>query len=530
MKKWITVLVIIVLILLVAGFALPYFMGRLVENKYSQVISTIPSSDRLRVKVASYQRKWFSSDVKLEVVVKVPIINKHAEGTGSQKLLASTLYFIVDQHIQHGPFIFAQMPNQSQFMVAQAFINSSIHLRKPALQLPNTTSTAISPAGNAATQLTQAAVTTVVKLNGDIVNDLNIPLVSYDTPQEGIIYNIKNITSHTEFTGNLRKINGQLNVGAFNFESPGFKQQMQSLVFNYDLTKTPEGLFAGEKKTQISQLSWSYKGSQYILRGIDLDLHSTAANNKANYTINVKLNAAIVDNMSYGPNSLTLAFSNVDVPTLLLINQQRQKLQSTVMDRQSLAANYSQLLLALFSKGMHINLKNLNVATSYGAVVATGDILFPSQPTATANPLAVLAGINATIGIRIPQAIVLKALVSYHTWANNREVVATQTTAAAGVAIPSTDPQQQALQQLTGWIQNGWLAADADHYVFNLSYKENRLLINNKPLNIPQAVAKPQAPVPMPNAAPGQPAQPQTVQPVLPAPAAIVLPPATHVQ
>lgn len=444
MKKWLISVLAIVIILIAILFFLPLMMGKMVENN----LMKLPSTDEFKFQVLNYHRGWFSSDALIKITLKNPNTSQlslQALQGHEQEYVALTLR----EHIVHGPIMLVRTETGAlRLMVGQAYATGGIRQAN-----------------------TSANNATLIKLNGQIDTRVNAPIITYQNPTLKIFTQVKNLLGEINISRNMSKIVGQVSIDEVNYTNPISKQQFQKTLAKYDLHKTAEELFVGDRSVQLGVFTYTNIGSNQsiIARDLSLATQSDETHAKINLRLEGKLNSVTMGDKQFGPHNFALAMTDMDAPALYALTRQvytmpgKNDLTSQIAKSLQIA-RYDQLLMALFSKGMQVHLKQFNVVTQWGKFNSNADFIFNPLSRETVNPFALLQSVDAKMHVLLPREMVMQVLTQHY---------------EQDPAI--TNPTQQAQLQIQEWTANKWLIPEGDSYNVNITYKNREAAINGEP-------------------------------------------------
>jgi uncharacterized protein YdgA (DUF945 family) len=279
---------------------------------------------------------------------------------------------------------------------------------------------------------------------------------------------IRNLNVHVKMTKDMTKMFGNINIGEVTFVNPTAKQTFLNTAATYDITKTPEGVFAGRRDIQLGSFVYTNlaDNQSVIAKNLHIASQGVETNGRINLAIQGSLDSIIVDNKQYGPHNFVLDINNMDAVALYGLTKESYNVATkndlaAQIARSLQIAKYNQLLMSLFSKGMQIDLKKLNIVTQWGNVVGNAQIVFAQQPRETLNPFALLQKAGANLNLQLPKDLVLQVMTRHYESDQSIQ-----------------NPAQQAQSQINEWINNRWLIPMDRNYKINFIYKDNAATIN----------------------------------------------------
>jgi len=454
MKKFLfSVFLLLLLAVIGALFVLPYGLGFVAQNKYTQILDMLTKSNAVQITLMDYQRGWFSSEATVKVEMPVSL---SAPGVDT---------LIVKQHIEHGPiFSLTSKTGEKHLALGQTLITTQVNSTLGAVEIVSR-----------------------IKLNGALVGAISALKLRYENPEgKHSIVEFNNLSGTFKLSADLKKFMANLQIPQMMIEADQFSQQTNQMKLTYDLKKSDSGLFLGQRTLTIDAMTWNadfIPNKALKLQGLKIDGRDEEQDHKVNSQIDAELKHLVVNNANYGPQRIVLAVNHVDVPALLALRKGVNSLHKSQVSTEERLTKYQQLLAGLLSKGLEIQVKRLEMVTPWGAPSLTANL------TVAAQPISDLAGLmnatNIVAEINVPATFLVRALEKIDVITQN-PIMADTTGAASG--IPSSNPTHTAQQRITDWINKKWLLPYGRGYKSIIIYQKQQITINAQPLNMPSAV------------------------------------------
>lgn len=457
MKKKLLISLLVLLILLAAAiFALPLGLGYLVQNRYTNMLDLLAESGNMEITLLSYQRHWYNSSAIVRVQSNKPTVLNLQEWLGQQP--TRPFVFLIVQNIEHGPILRVVSGGKTHWLFGQALIKTQTN---PSLGLIDSL--------------------TLLRLTGSLLSNVSSPELTYSTPQNDMLFNIKGFTALLNVSADLKHVQTQFNIPHLDLVTPKFQQHLTGFSGQYNLTKDGHGLFFGEKTNSIHDIIWIDTKNQFRveIEGLSVQAKSKASADTVNYKLKANLNNVVVNNTPYGEQQLELSANHIDIPTLLSLTQEFNKSQKTPGFSSDQFIRYQQLLTQLVSKGLEIQVNRLQLNTALGHPQLTAQFLWePAQttPENTPNTTSLLDNLHAQAHIILPVLFLQHAL---KTTLQNLSPVNLKLLNVT--ASQNTDQGIQAI--INDWVQKKWLTPKDNSYEINLEYKNKTLNINNQPMS-----------------------------------------------
>jgi uncharacterized protein YdgA (DUF945 family) len=454
MKKSLLSLSVLILITVIGAlFLLPYGLGFVAQNKYSQILDTFAKSNTIQLSLVNYQRGWFSSEATVKVVLP-----------GVPKLAA----LLIQQHIEHGPiFSITAANHQKRLMLGQTLISSQVK-----------------------TPFGIVDIVSWISLQGAFSGTLHIPTLYHQTAQQGHSYaaTLTGISGDFQLPADLKKIAAHLQIPKAVIKIDHFEQQIDQTDIVYQLKKSDSGLFLGQRRLAIRAVALNFPIYPFKLQlqGLKAEADGSEQNHKLQSEINIALQQVLFNNAAYGPQQLLLAINQLDVPSFLALSKELNSWKTQPELDDQAYARYQQLLVNLLSHGLQIQVKRLALVTPLGAPQLVGSITFPAQ---SANDvMTVFTAADAQFNLQIPATFLMRLLekINGAMMQHVATTMAAATTPIAAPAAPAIIPTQLAQQQVTEWVNKKWLVPKDNGYQISVLRQNRQLTINGQPLDITQ--------------------------------------------
>lgn len=488
MKKWFRNKLMLVIILIAILLALPKLLSYKVEEKYLAVANSV-STPSFQVKVLDYRRHWFCSDATLLITVNRSALQ------ANNTVLPSGWQLTVQQHIMHGPvmLVSSDMGDGKRILFGQAFVSSKILQPSIAGQL-----------------------TSLIKYDGTVISNSNIPLINYYLPQQAMQITLTGITANAELSADLTQVNGSAAIKQVVAQAKDAQLTLQNITSTANSSKQ-NGLWLGKRNMNIEHILFSMNNKpQGDIQVLSLQSNSDIKQNKMFGSVDIVVNMLNIGNLHLGPHELAISIQNLDVPSMLKIMNMPT---DSLMQGQPLSIpRYAQTFMELLAKGFNLNFNKLAISTPWGQALANGTVvLLPQSTSLQINPGNTFAPnianqVEASFNVQLPVSLVNIGLTQYYQRQLNKAVQQDQPMAASASSPEMLNPQQLAEQHIKQYLANGWLIEQDNTYKFNISYKNQQLLINNKPYVASQF----ESPVVNPNTQPVSTTTPEKVTAAIP--------------
>lgn len=440
-KKIVIVLLVLVALLLLL---LPGAVGMMAERQYrALMVQSQELTPGLRYVVEDYQRGWFRSSARYRLEIEPALLLPEEE---PQDLPPSFALFS-EADIHHGPvFLTALSAEGGQIGPGLALSLDRLSLRGP----------------EGAVTALPGHISTRLGIFSRNRSDILLHAVDGTLGREDTLLSWQGMQGKVRFDNALSDLSSDLVIGGFELSAPTWQVAMGEMHIDGRHQLTEFGFWAGAGSAEIAPLSMTAPAVGKLVLGplsaeADVRVTRTTGSGQPAVTIDLEesFEAVHVGEWLGGPLRFSIVIEDLDAAALGEISAAVQELDSPAHAEDASPAMLLDHMQALLVHGPRLMLREFHFGTPDGALLMTADFAFP--PTGPGELGALLAGLEASMNIRVPTAVVdrLKAL------------------------NPDLGPQ------LDGLLGTGLLAQDAQFLVMDAALKGGLLTINGQPMPLP---------------------------------------------
>lgn len=441
MKKFLLIICILLSLLIASAvFILPYGLGFIAQNKYTQILNAFNKSSVVQVTLLNYQRGWFNSKATVKIVLPSKSTN-----------IASQTWMTLQQEIAHGPvFSFTSSKGEKSILLGQGLITSHIESAFGTVNMVNW-----------------------IKWDGAFWGIVRAPVLHFSNIPNKQEIIISGLSGFFKLPANLKRFFANFNVPEILIKTDKLEQRIEQTHIRYNLQKSMSDLFLGERSFTARSIVWNTPLYPSKLKFEDLSIHANSAekNQRMRDEIDLSLKKIAVNNASYGPQILSLTLDQVDTPTLLTLKKELNKLHGNAYVPEQMLAKYQQLLMTLLSKGIEVQLKKFQIVTPWGNPSLVADIRLPAQPSVSGDIKSLLHASNFKAEANVPATFLIRALENFYANKSNQPDKSVMSIAAQ--------------QQVNEWVKDKWLLPKDNGYQITALYQNQSLMINGLPSNLP---------------------------------------------
>lgn len=440
-KLWITLSAIVAAVFLVV-LAIPFTMGVWVEKRYPQVIHQF-NTPHVSFELINFKRGWFHSHAEVQITF-------HSAETTLSGEAIPLAQFTITQNIQHG------------LLVRQTAADGSRHLIVARAAMQNE-----SRADNL-----NFKATTLWTMANNLNTQLNIQHLLLGNDRQRI--EITQLNGNINFTPADKQFQSQLSLGSgalyeSNPEKVGNDiidlvkvMELDNLVTRLDIHKV-EALWFGARHFEAQKIMiFPYAGEALTIGNFSADLNQNQHDGLTDFNFTNRIDSINSGQFKIGQVQVGLTLKDMNTP--LLENFAHNFMYGADFQRIKL---YS-LLVDLFTKGMTINLNQMQFTTDDGPVAVQAQITSPTTDAANSGFLHLMENLNVQASANVPKEWLKKSLVSYY---------ATKKSENPHLKI---QPDSLAQQYLDHWTSHHLLIPQDKQVTMAVNYKEGQLLINGE--------------------------------------------------
>lgn len=478
-----------------------------------------------------------------KLVAKVNDYLQEKQGTVNTDNFQVLASFTVTEKTYHGPLYFAQDANgKSHVGFGRGYLSATIDPDDSTAQwLKNNGVTSTGPywmSRNAR-----------VSLLGHIAVNGIMPGIVYANAANNSRIEIGSVTSHGEISSGLDELEGKVSINNLKITSPEGNVDVPMIRFKANNTEKEKDLWVGSNEMTIPSANVTQNNnSVFSLTDLSVKTATSFKDSLLGASLNLGAKQIVVGGTDYGPSNYTMSVNGLDEKAWTeienLLQQYNQLTQTNtlkvVLKRQSyhkgwfsstatfvvelgeegtpstqtlneLAKKTQAILLTnqivaqipdLVNNGASLEIEMKEQKTARGNIALKGKLAFPKAEEGASSQLTDLVkNANGSIFIKVPVGLA-------------QELMAQVSGSTADNALPS-DVMDEAKARLEALEKAGYLKADGESYVFDLSYDKGSLSLNGKSITAAdQGVMIPMGSAPAPATGMSAPALPAAGTPV----------------
>ncbi|MBX9586211.1 MAG: YdgA family protein [Gammaproteobacteria bacterium] len=439
---------IVVLLFAVIALGLPVVDGFWVQKKYYRLMTLVNQRTPMTVEIIDYHHGWFSSTATLQI--SATALKKN---TASESPLQNNYQFILKEKLYHGPIIYRSSNPADTFgkYLTWALALSEIKVNQPDLKL-NTLA--------------------IYHYNGNVDFRFECPSLVYPTGNLNETYNIEKLIGTFKLSKRFKHSQGKISAASVDIPLKDGHQIIKNVSYDFTLDKNAFDFWQGLRAIKIDDAILS-AGDKIQLKNIALSLIDHTKSHYLRSTLNAKIDSFKFNDADYGKQNLVFTVSNLNLESLGELGQKADLLDQENASLPSKALELTPLVLRLLSDGFNLNLSSIDLNTKWGAISGNASLDISKQEHSHTQFFSVLNSTTGKADFIFPAKLLQEMLESRY-----QSLVTTQ-------QKNETSPAALVKENIDRWILAGWLIPQGDNYQVNFVYKMNQLLLNGKPMKIP---------------------------------------------
>lgn len=430
------------IILLVTVFV-PLGMGFWVQKKYPDMLSIVANNPYMSAKIVKFNRGWFHSKAILQINIYSTLVSANGEA-------AILSQFNIQQKILHGPIIFIKSMSGSRRLV---LARAALQNQSQDENLNFRANTLWTMANGLRTQLAVKHILLSNELQRIEINQLNGKIKF--TPNNHHLQASLSLGDAAVYASNPEKVQNNLIDLIKILEGQGLRIKMDIHVIN--------NLWYGNRLfTARKIIIYPYTGTAFSADNWHAEMNQSQQNGLTNIKFVNYVDHILDKQLKIDQLKVILELSNMN--SKVLENFVQVFMAGSDLQRLKLYP----LLINLLSKGMSVDLRQLQFNTDEGLVSLQAQIFSPNTDDTEFGLMHLLENIRMKATAQMPKVWLGNNLTSYY-----------QEKQRANPNL-KIDPQLVAHHYLDYWINHHLLVLQDQQLTMGVDYSNGKLLINGE--------------------------------------------------
>ena len=444
-------------------WAVPFFTGYLVENKYKDILNVLSDFDAVTLTPLEYHRGWLSSTATSRLTLEDPGFQRLYQTLSQDKEHISPpnnkLVIKLQHEILHGPFIRETPDQDKKWRFAQARVKTRLFLTEESKELLNTMI--------GTTELLK--VETEIALKGSVDITLQGPSLTFKDTPKAPPSTWKGMIGKWKLDKDLKTITGELVVPGFDLDIHDAHVFAQDLLMKIHWTKIPEGLWTGQEvfRMQALEVLNDLIHSPVKFAGINGRAEVNQKENLVDSTFAGKVDKFELAGQKGGPFEGVFFLKNIDaaVFTLLKEFEASDRNNGSLFSEWKAVNKLIDFLPEILVNRPTFQIDKLHLVTNDGALDARFMISMGGPDIQDIrDPKAIWVSTQAE-GMLVLQKSLLKKILE-------------EKTKAEAPKLSQADVSKTALAQLKKWEDAQIFVQKDQNYILKLEIKSGKLFIN----------------------------------------------------
>ncbi|MFT3760604.1 YdgA family protein [Thauera sp.] len=438
--------------------AAAWFTGQKVQAVLDEQYAELQSHPTLKMTERSYERGVFSSTEKITFEMVMPTAAEDGTLQAGEPLRMHAI-----NHIKHGP-----LPGLST--LAAATMDSRIVLDgtpDESLKLP-------------------LEIRTVFQFDGSGRSAVSSPALEFGMPDSSgneVRFGLGELKADIAFSAGLRSYTTKGTADSFSMEDPSMRITLSGLVFDGDqrrLFDDEPWLYVGKQRATVASMDVSGKedgqldGMAFQLERMSYDIDAPAEGDYVNLKALMGTEVLRIGDTDYGPAHYDFSLTHLHGRTLVALWRKLMEISTDPAvlaaqeeDPTALLAPLAEPAMALLGYSPAFSIDRISFSSPHGKTDLSAQVRLDGlQPEDTANPMMLIAKLQAEAKLSMPQVL----LQSF----------------AGGEAEDEDEAAFAAAQfeaQLGALEAQGYLQRDGNIVKTQAAFRQGQFTVNGKPFN-----------------------------------------------
>ena len=453
----IVVVALVVIVLVGAGAAAPYWFGMQAEQAYKRSLEEVTKDGQVVITHQTYERGWLDST---------------AEATYT--LGGAPISLTATHKIHHGPIPFN---GELEFKPVLALIVSQANLNLPApMKLPPITGK------------------TIVHLEGNSETHIAMAAGNSADPASGSSITWQGLSGDSTTSADMKQMTLKVILPLLQVNSVTQKFSMAQAKIDANLQEGASGLTTGSLSYSIDKLSGESDTGTMTINGLVLATSSTETGGNLSANIDLKMQSFSNATSSYGPGQINIKIRNLDTATLVKYQNEMRALQANKLPAEQMPSMFMGKMLALVTslskKAPEMEITKINFKMQDGEITGHGKLVLDGSKTdISENPGLLLMALNGEGVLLVPKSAIrtlteldlTRQVESLKAQGKLSEKEMKKLTPQKVSEISS----RAAPKYMDRYAANMKLVPDGDNYKVEASLSQGQLLVNGEPTSGP---------------------------------------------
>ncbi len=481
MKKSISILILLVLLVLGLWGGTTYWFGVKTEERYRELLEEGSQGQYVKLRNESYNRGFMESQARTIVDFRPP----------SDVAAANPpIRLILAHDISHGPFPLRKSPD------GRWHIKPVMAIWQTTIMLSPETRDRLAGFFAQIPEMPPVQDHTVIDLDGSGEEHLVIPAFQHVLGGEDkAAVDWKGLSLQGRFSADLKALSGALSAPGLEVVAKDLALRISDLKSAFRSQEGISGLSLGDVSFDLAALEFAGKDQAnepqaLLIRSLALNTSSKASGDNIDSRLTVRADRVDVGETSYGPGVLAMELRNLDASSVVRLQEAARESQSQPPEQTAEAtqllmlARMGEILPALLKKSPELEITQLDVKTTDGDFSGQARIAFDGKKGGpTLNLVTLFNALEAQAEFKVGDRLlrrVASGILKERTIAESRE----QQRAVPGTKELDAIAAAAVDEQLKTLMAQNILVRENGNYRAAAGYKAGQIVLNGRPLSL----------------------------------------------
>lgn len=375
----------------------PLVIGIYFKHYYYKLADLYGADSGIHFTINQYKKGWFSSDATVTLQVTEPHYVKMLEFLEVKNIPKK---YIINQHIQHGPFFYSALKGISS-RFGFAAIHNQLQITKETKQFLEILG--INP------ELLQIG-NDLVTFGGNYFKHVDLSL-NFLFPGSEIHLKLKHLVADMWTWPFQKHLTGKLSIEDLIVEDQYNSVSIPKLTFQFDQDNDTGSFWMGKQALHVPEIVWFESGKKSVsisdvnFKGFFEEISGVLVGNRQ-----IDIHRMQFNNYEIGPLHLQVSIDKLNKKAIAdMFSAYQQILQRGELYQYQLQQKMYMMLPSVIEPGSTIKLDAFNVTTPEGKLHMNGKIVWNLESTLLPEDLSeLLRAANANLDLRISKELIDK--------------------------------------------------------------------------------------------------------------------------
>ena len=448
--------VVFLLLLLVIS---PFALGFKIKNDYTAMVDNLSNIMQADVRILSYTRGFFTSDVMLEMrIPNAPVAVQFRE------------------NIIHGP-LYLGLLNQGKSPLAGAVVNGELVVNPEFKAQADKIFAGKSP----------LIYQSIIDFSGNVSSEAYVPPVDavIEDDTGALAIQSSGMVMSSRYSMAHQTMSGESSLPMFAISSEQGSMSLDNLTMNFSANMGSNGLLMGDSNLSLGKLDVQGQDDQFALHDLRISSVTSEVGQLINSLVQMNAREIYASNERFGPATFNMAVNGLNAVSLKQLQDMQKEIQAQMeqgLPPEQINAMVAGQMIALvpdLMKQADIKIDPLKLESELGALESRLSFSVEGlDQNAPADPMFMLSALNLDLTFDV-DAPLMRQLIVWYLSANENQVAAAGDPRARQ-AEKNLPLDQKVNENLQGMIDENWLTLKDGVYSSHISLHQGQMQLNDK--------------------------------------------------